>query len=122
MRGAPFWRIKNARFFIHFQTKIREKRDHLQTITPDFSSISKPKIGKNVTISKPKHPVFHPFPNQKSGKRDHFQTKTPSFSSVSKPKFGKNVTISKPKHTYYSFGFRRARIESSCKANAIKLA
>ncbi|WP_337482430.1 hypothetical protein, partial [Prevotellamassilia timonensis] len=55
-------------FFIHFQTKIREKRDHFQTITPGFSSISKPKFGKNVTISKPKHPVFHPFPNHKLGK------------------------------------------------------
>ena len=112
--------------------------------TPGFSSISKPKFGKNVTISKPKHPVFHPFPNQNSGKtqsfpnqntrffihfqtkirekRDHFQTKTPHFSSISKPKIEKSATISKPKHTYYSFGFRRARIESSCKANAIKLA
>ena len=64
--------------------------------TPGFSSISKPKFGKNVTISKLKHPIFHPFPNQNSEKRDHFQTKTPDFSSISKPKIGKNVTISKP--------------------------
>ncbi|WP_444383995.1 hypothetical protein, partial [Prevotellamassilia timonensis] len=69
-----------------------------------------------------KHPIFHPFPNQNSEKRNHFQTKAPDFSSISKPKIGKSATFSKPKHTYSCFGFRRARIESSCKANAIKLA
>jgi hypothetical protein len=44
--------------------------------TPDFSSISKPKFGKNVTISKPKRPVFHPFPNQKLGKAQPFPSQS----------------------------------------------
>ena len=90
--------------------------------TLDFSSISKPKIVKTLPFPNQKHPIFHPFPNQNSEKRNHFQTETPYFSSISKPEIGKSATFSKPKHTYSCLGFRRARIESSCKANAIKLA
>ena len=68
MRGAPFWRIKNTRFFIYFQTKIREKRDHFYMKNTQF---------------------FIHFQTKIREKRDHFQTKTPDFSSISKPKIGK---------------------------------